>query len=355
MSFLKKHKGLISLFFSLILLVVFIFTVDFGEMFDSISEANYFLITVAALIYIFSLIPRSLRWQILLEPAKDTKLQRIYPVVVIGYMANNLLPFRIGELVRSYYLFQKEKISFSVGLATVLIERIFDANTLILFLLIGLNFLPSENFFITELDSHIWWWGLFKILISVGFIVSSSIILFISIYPDKSEQLSRRFSIFLPNFIRPRAMELIVSGIRAMQQLRSLSKLFYIISLSVIIWVLEIAVFYIVAMAFGFLELYPEYFKMAMLMGVLTAVANIVSSVPAVPGGIGMFELVSRELLLLFKGMNLTRPLASGYVSVLHATLMIPVTILGQFLLWKDSLSLSRIIKSENFEKYQNQ
>ena len=353
MYFLKKHKGLISLFFSVLLLVVFIFTVDLHEMFESISDANYFLIIIAAIIYMFSLIPRSLRWQILLEPTKDTKLQQIYPIVVIGYMANNLLPFRIGELVRSYCLFQREKISFSVGLVTVLLERIFDANTLILFLFIGLNFLSSENFFIAEFDNHIWWWGLFKISISIGFIVSSAIILFIVIYPEKSYKLARSLFIFLPNFIRTSAIELIDAAIQAMQQLRSPFKLFSIISLSIVIWGLEIAVFYIVAIAFGFLELYPEYFKMAMLMGILTAVANIVSSVPAVPGGIGMFELVSRELLLLFRGMNLNRPLASGYVSVLHATLMVPVTVLGQFLLWKDSLSLSQIIKSENFEEYQ--
>ena len=93
---------------------------------------------------------------------------------------------------------------------------------------------------------------------------------------------------------------------------------------------------------------------MAMLMGILTSVVNIASSIPAVPGGIGMFELVSRELLLLFKGVNLSRPLASGYVSVLHATLMIPVTLMGQYFLWRDSLSLSGIIRSKNFSEYKN-
>ena len=353
MSFLKKHKGFISLFFSVLLLVVFVFTVDFDEMFASVSEANYFLITIAGLIYLLSLIPRSLRWQVLLEPTKKTKLRRIYPVVVIGYMANNLLPFRIGELVRSYCLLQREKISFSVGLVTVLLERIFDANTLILFLFIGLIFLPSENFYAGGLGNHVWWWGFFKIAVSIGFIVSSSGVIFVALYPDKSDQLARRFSIYFPDFIRRNAMKLIIAGIEAMQQLRSPFKLFSIISLSIIIWILEIAVFYMVGMAFGFLELYPEYFKMAMLMGILTAVANIVSSVPAVPGGIGMFELVSRELLLIFRGLNLNRSLASGYVSILHATLMIPVTILGQFLLWKDSLSLAGIIRSDNFAEYQ--
>ena len=80
MSFLKKHKGFISLFFSVLLLVVFVLTVDFDEMLASISEANYFLITIAGLIYLFSLIPRSLRWQVLLEPTKNTKLRKFQEI-----------------------------------------------------------------------------------------------------------------------------------------------------------------------------------------------------------------------------------------------------------------------------------
>ena len=354
MSFIKKHKGFIPLFTSIFLLVIFVFTVNFDEMFSSISKANYLLITLGALIYIFSLIPRSLRWQVLLEPTKKTKLKRVYPVVVVGYMANNLLPFRLGELVRSYCLFQREKIPFSVGLVTVLLERIFDANTLILFLLVGLMFLPADNLFVGGFENHIWWWEFFKITISVGFIFSSTMIFLIVIKPNQFERFAKNIFKFSPNFIQKNVMDIIIAGIQAMQQLRSPMKLFSIIILSIMIWVLEIAVFYVVAMAFGFLEIYPEYLKMAMLMGILTSVVNIASSIPAVPGGIGMFELVSRELLLLFKGVNLSRPLASGYVSVLHATLMIPVTLMGQYFLWRDSLSLSGIIRSQNFSEYKN-
>ena len=46
---------------------------------------------------------RAMRWQFLLNPLRDFPVRRLYPIVIIGYAANNLLPMRLGELVRSYY------------------------------------------------------------------------------------------------------------------------------------------------------------------------------------------------------------------------------------------------------------
>ena len=56
---------------------------------------------------------------------------RLYPVVIIGYMSNNLLPARLGELVRSYYLAQREGVSGSSALATIAVERVYDGVTLL--------------------------------------------------------------------------------------------------------------------------------------------------------------------------------------------------------------------------------
>ena len=68
--------------------------------------------------------------------------RRLFPVVVIGYMANNLLPMRLGEVVRSYYLGEREDISKSSALATIFIERVFDALTLLFFVAVVAVFVP---------------------------------------------------------------------------------------------------------------------------------------------------------------------------------------------------------------------
>ena len=44
----------------------------------------------------------------------------------IGYLANNVLPARLGELVRSHALGEGERISRATVLGTVVVERIVD-------------------------------------------------------------------------------------------------------------------------------------------------------------------------------------------------------------------------------------
>ena len=63
-------------------------------------------------------------------------------MVVVGYMANNLLPLRIGEVVRSYYVGEREGVSKTAALATILIERLMDALTLIVFVAVIAVFVP---------------------------------------------------------------------------------------------------------------------------------------------------------------------------------------------------------------------
>src|SRR5512143_594650 len=68
---------------------------------------------------------------------------RLFPVVVIGYMGNNIFPFRIGELLRAYVLKRNEEVSISSSLATIVVERIFDGLTMLLFVVIALPTVPA--------------------------------------------------------------------------------------------------------------------------------------------------------------------------------------------------------------------
>jgi len=74
-----------------------------------------------------------LAWDYLLRPLKRIPVRRLFPVVVIGYMGNNIFPFRIGELLRAYVLKRNEDVSISSSLATIVVERIFDGLTMLLF------------------------------------------------------------------------------------------------------------------------------------------------------------------------------------------------------------------------------
>ena len=74
---------------------------------------------------------RALRWQVLMTPVRHVPLRRLTGYMLIGYLANNLLPARLGELVRSHYLGDREGISRSATLGTVVVERVVDTVVLV--------------------------------------------------------------------------------------------------------------------------------------------------------------------------------------------------------------------------------
>ena len=77
---------------------------------------------------------------------KQIGVHRLFAITMIGFMANNVLPARLGEFVRAYALGRSETLPASLPFATIVIERIFDGFTLLLFLVGGLSFLrPSRT------------------------------------------------------------------------------------------------------------------------------------------------------------------------------------------------------------------
>ena len=82
----------------------------------------------------------AVRWRVLLGSTKRIGLHRLFGVTMIGFMANNVFPARIGEFVRAYALGRSESLAAPLAFATIVIERIFDGLTLLLFLGGGLFF-----------------------------------------------------------------------------------------------------------------------------------------------------------------------------------------------------------------------
>jgi hypothetical protein len=77
------------------------------------------------------LVFRALRWQRLIAPIHPVPLRRLSGYMLVGYLANNVLPARLGELVRSHYLGDREGISRSATLGTVVVERVVDTVVLV--------------------------------------------------------------------------------------------------------------------------------------------------------------------------------------------------------------------------------
>ena len=90
---------------------------ELSEVWRDLQTANYWWLLPGVVVYFMAVWVRTWRWDYMLRPLKHIPLRRLFPVVVIGYMGNNIYPFRAGEVLRSYVLRRQEDVSMGASLA----------------------------------------------------------------------------------------------------------------------------------------------------------------------------------------------------------------------------------------------
>ncbi len=99
---------------------------DLARTGDILRTADLRWVAFAALLVSLDLAFRALRWQRLIRPIARVRYPSMLGYLLVGYLANNVLPARLGELVRSHYLGDREGISRASALGTVVVERVVD-------------------------------------------------------------------------------------------------------------------------------------------------------------------------------------------------------------------------------------
>ena len=343
---ISAGKFWIGIGFSVAFLALFFLTVDVNEMANSLAGANYIFLAPAIIAYLVSVLFRTLRWRVLLRHMKPVSTRRLYPVVTIGYMANAILPMRLGEIVRSYYIGEREGISKTSALATIFIERVLDALTLLFFMAAIALFVPLSGLAQAFGDRSGLAWPFLVAVFSAPFLVAFVTLLLFAAYPDQTKAVSRAFVRPLPQRFETPIRDMIEYLLRGLIPLRNPRTITHLFLLSIPIWLLEALLFFFIALSFDLHLAFPGIGQMAVGMVLVTAIANIGSSIPAAPGGIGLFELITRETLVLLPLASVDRSVAAGFATLTHAALIFPMILLGQVFLWTGHISLRKLTKA---------
>jgi len=130
----KMLSVVIGAVISILLLWALFRNIDFVELTHALKGANYVWLLPNILLIIFTMYLRSWRWKFMMAPIKQVSFSNLLAATCIGFMANNVLPLRLGEFVRAYSLsYQDREISKSASLATIFVERmIFDLVALLM-------------------------------------------------------------------------------------------------------------------------------------------------------------------------------------------------------------------------------
>lgn len=321
---LKQRTLWIGLVISLGLLAVVFYGTDLNAIGDAFRTANYLYLIPAVVLYFIGVVMRSIRWHYLLRSIKPIGIWRLFQVTVIGYMVNDLLPFRIGELVRAYILGETENISKASVLVTVILERIFDGVTLLLFIGVAALFLPLNPALQT--------------LLLVGTILFAAVVVALVILAglrERFDALIHRVLQRLPEKWNARGVRLVDSFFHGLAVLRNPVDALAALLFSMLAWLFEAGMYAVLAVGFGIALPFPVFV-------LATAVANLVTIVPSTPGYVGVFDVPVKAILTFF-GVN--ENLAASYTLLLHAALIVPVVFLGLVIMWRLGLSLGQLRK----------
>lgn len=317
-----RKRFVLGLIVAAIFLALLFYKTDFAEMGRELARANYWFLAPAVGIYLTSLLFRTLRWHYLMRPIKPLSFSRLFSLVTIGYMANNLLPARGGELVRTYILGEQEKISKTSILATIAMERIFDGLALLTLAAIVLPWIPM----VPWLQDVLRYAG----AIFVGGLV---VLILMSTRRGIMLRLAKPFLRLLPARFAMKAHRLLDLFLDGVSVLRSPRAALTVFALSILSWLAEAGVYWVVMLSFDM----PQGVVPTLLM---TTTANLAASVPASQGGIGPFEFAAANTLKLF-GVDPQK--ANPYSLIVHAVMFVPVTLMGLVYLWRENLSLAKI------------
>ncbi len=289
------------------------------DVWASLRSAAYWWLIPSVAVYFLAVWARTWRWDYLLRPMKRIPLGRLFPITVIGYMGNNVYPFRAGELLRAYVLRRQEGVAMSSSLATIVVERVFDGLVMLLFVFVALPFapLPSDTI------------RLVVILGSAIFLGALLVFFAVAAVPSRFMQVAEWLAVrLLPERFRGPILDFAGRFVVGLAALRSGRGLVMIFATSVIIWLLETVKYWFVMHAFDFTV---SFFALMLMNGVV----NLATTLPSAPGYIGTFDGPGIAVLTLY---GVDPAIAAAYTLTLHAALWLPITALGVYYMVRNEL-----------------
>ena len=296
--------------------------IDFSSCWKYMQQANVYYIVVALLIYVLAFIIRGIRWKYLLAPVKNVPFIRLVYLLVIGFFMNNLLPLRLGELVRANVAGQKLSITKSGALATIVVERLMDGLTYIFLFLITIMFLPFP-----EWAKKSMYFG------SALFIGGVIFLFFLARHQEEAVKLVNKIPVH-SKFIT--TLETLVANfIKGLTIFKHNRLMVIVLLLSVCVWTVEGNVFYFFSKAFGLnLNLFQCFFCMIIIgMGAI---------LPPAPGYVGTVEFLG-VTALTFMGVNKNQ--AFGMIITLHLCQFTAIIIMGITSLIKEKVSFQELVQ----------
>jgi uncharacterized protein (TIRG00374 family) len=297
--------------------------VNWAEAGTALAAAHYLYVLPMFIITVWSLYIRAQRWRVLLRPVGNPAMATLVHATNIGFMANMVLPLRIGEVVRPVLVSRKENEPLSGILATVVLERIFD-----MFAILFLFGVSASAVSVSETVRQ-WGFRLFGLAIFVGAGVA---------FIRWQEPLALRVLRWVLRRLPPRVAEPVDhffrGFIQALEILDSPLTFLQVLGWSLYLWLVIALIYLCGLLAFEM--------PVPLIVGslVVTAIIAIAVSAPSAPGYVGAFQVGCTLSLAIFR---VSESDAFAYSIVLHVMQFVGVVAAGLYSLAREGMSFRQL------------
>jgi uncharacterized protein (TIRG00374 family) len=302
-----------------------------GEVAAALSQADWRGFIVLALLTLAGFWLRAFRWRWLIGTPKPLPIDTLYSATMIGFMANNLFPFRLGEFVRAWALARKANLSKTTVFATVVVERVVDMITLLAIFGMALLIRPIAT--TTEAGRLVNAGAALLVVLCVGLIV---VLVVLERTPKLMGGLLDTLGSKLPGRLGRKGVAAVRHFAEGLTLFRDVPRLLWVFTLSFAMF-LTFALCLSVSMWSLHLNV-PWYAGLIML--VITAIGIMV---PAAPGYIGTLNLACVAGLALF---GVDKEQAVPFSWFFWAGQWIPVTLVGMYYLHREGISLAALTRA---------
>jgi glycosyltransferase 2 family protein len=314
-----KWKLVLGLVLSALFLWLASRGVRWPEIRQILAGARFWLLVPIVALTMLAYLIRAWRWHFLLIGVGRIPISALWSSIMVGFMGNNILPARLGELLRAHSLGRNAGVSRSAALASVVVERILDIAVLLL--IFGL-FLVLHR-----LPPGIGKWG------GIVLALAAPILAFLIVFELKPEAVWGLLERFLPARLRPPLRKVAMNFRDGLRVLRQPVPLLAGMLLSVLMWAVLVVV---VILTLAALRLTTAIDAAAVVLVVMA----LGTMIPAAPGYIGTLQAAGTLALVQY---GVPQAAAFSFTVLYHAGQWLPVTVIGLIVFMRENLSLRRL------------
>lgn len=288
------------------------------------AAANYWTLPLMLGLLALFYWMKTVRWRWLLAPVAPLTTKQLFPPMLIGFAANNILPAHLGEFVRVFFVRTRHKVPASTVLSTVVLERIFDVLAILALFGIGLLFTKELP------DSY----RNGAILLGSGAAVVVVAVTLYLIWTDfflRCTAWGLSLCPFLPDKLSSGLLDMLKKGADGLAALKSGKAVFLITVSSLAQWLVNGLIAYVALRAF--------HIDVTLATGlIVTGVTAFGVTIPSTPGYFGVIQ-VCFQVSMNAQQIQPDPSLVFGSSIYYHISMYIPVTMLGLYFLMQSGLS----------------